>query len=680
VSGAPIVLTDCGGTRAPTIYFSPFTTGTPPGRCPVPRVLHRHVSRSLLAALLIGLLLALPSTPTVHATGNIQYVFSYLDSPGALTDCRDIATGCSLRDALNAAADGDTIQFAHSTAWPITYTLTHGTLVVGHAVTIQGPGADALQISGGGAVGVFVVNSGVTATISGLGIENGRSTIGGGINNQGTLTVTSSTLSGNVATRNGAGISNSGTLTVTGSTLSGNSATSDSVLSSDGGGISNSGTVTVTDSTLTGNFSNDLGGGIFNQVTLTVTGSTLSGNHAFVGGGIANEGTATLTSSTLSGNHGSHFGGGIWSARVLTVTNTTLASNGSQTGGGIANDGTLTLTNATLAGNTATSGGGGISASTSTNTTAQATILANPSGGDCAGVPLTSHDGNVASDTSCAGLTAAHDRTGLDPGLDPAGLRDNSGPTATIALALNSPAIGAGGPCAAGVTTDQRGLPRVGNCDVGAYAYQPVTPTLGDAVTLASGGSVTFHGSGFQTGSQLTIDSTLLIAPASAVSADGTQMTLAAPAHTAGVFSSRLLNPGDHGTTATFTYVPFVTSVTPASGSAAGGGSVTITGAGFVASGTSVTFGNAPATVTNVTAKTVTITTPAHVAGTVDVTVIMNGMSATKPGAYSYVTVTAVPPPQPPGSGTGSPATLPGSRPVGPSVQTGSPNPLPTGR
>ena len=88
----------------------------------------RHSSGFLLLVLLLSVGLPLLSARAVHAAGNIQYVSAYLDSPGALTDCRDIATGCSLRDALNAAADGDTIQFAHSTPYPITYTLdpVHG--------------------------------------------------------------------------------------------------------------------------------------------------------------------------------------------------------------------------------------------------------------------------------------------------------------------------------------------------------------------------------------------------------------------------------------------------------------------------------------------------------------------------------------------------------------------------
>src|SRR5207253_5037645 len=68
------------------------------------------------------------------------------------------------------------------------------------------------------------------------------------------------------------------------------------------------------------------------------------------------------------------------------------------------------------------------------------------------------------------GFTAATDKKGtiaspLNPGLDPKGLRNNGGPTQTIALVLGSLAIDKG--TSAGLTgtftTDQRGLARTGD-------------------------------------------------------------------------------------------------------------------------------------------------------------------------------------------------------------------------
>jgi len=48
-------------------------------------------------------------------------------------------------------------------------------------------------------------------------------------------------------------------------------------------------------------------------------------------------------------------------------------------------------------------------------------------------------------------------------------LSDNGGPTQTIPLQAASPAIGAGQDC---LPTDQRGLPREGTCDLGAFEVQ----------------------------------------------------------------------------------------------------------------------------------------------------------------------------------------------------------------
>ena len=104
-------------------------------------------------------------------------------------------------------------------------------------LTITGPGAGNLAISGNQASRVFVVREGVTATIQGVTIRDGNAADndgGGGILNLGTLTVTNSTVRDNSPGEPaGGGIFNRGTLTVTNSTVSGNSAGD-----AGGGGIS----------------------------------------------------------------------------------------------------------------------------------------------------------------------------------------------------------------------------------------------------------------------------------------------------------------------------------------------------------------------------------------------------------------------------------------------------------
>jgi hypothetical protein len=83
-----------------------------------------------------------------------------------------------------------------------------------------------------------------------------------------------------------------------------------------------------------------------------------------------------------------------------------------------------------------------------------------------------------------------------------------------------------------------------------------------------------------------------------------------------------------------------VVSVSPASGPTGGGTLVTITGSRFTvgAGPFTVAFGTAaPVSATRVDNTTLTATTPAHVAGTVNVTVIAeDGHTATLINAFTY--------------------------------------------
>jgi hypothetical protein len=80
-----------------------------------------------------------------------------------------------------------------------------------------------------------------------------------------------------------------------------------------------------------------------------------------------------------------------------------------------------------------------------------------------------------------------------------------------------------------------------------------------------------------------------------------------------------------------------ITSVSPNSGTADGGTSVTISGTGFQ-SGATVSIGGTNATVSSNTSTALTVSTPAHAAGTVDVVVTNpDGTGATASAAYSYV-------------------------------------------
>lgn len=82
--------------------------------------------------------------------------------------------------------------------------------------------------------------------------------------------------------------------------------------------------------------------------------------------------------------------------------------------------------------------------------------------------------------------------------------------------------------------------------------------------------------------------------------------------------------------------VPTVTGVSPATGSTAGGTSVTLTGTGFIGA-TSVTIGGTAATGLNVlNATTITCTTPAHAAGTASVLVTTPGGTNTANTLFTY--------------------------------------------
>ena len=87
--------------------------------------------------------------------------------------------------------------------------------------------------------------------------------------------------------------------------------------------------------------------------------------------------------------------------------------------------------------------------------------------------------GNLCSDGS-GGLQAGHIM------LDSNGLQDNGGPTLTIGLSPQSPAINGAADCY-GLSIDQRGMPRpVGSaCDIGALEVQR-NETFGSSIPTLS--------------------------------------------------------------------------------------------------------------------------------------------------------------------------------------------------
>src|SRR5262249_30037938 len=118
----------------------------------------------------------------------------------------------SLREAVarsNVHPGADVIVFQEGLTGTIA--LTGGELDLTDDLTINGPGADRLTVSGSNLSRVFQVEPGETVSLSGLTIAGGNagSGNGGGIDNFGALTVSDSVFSGNVATIGG-GRSNEG--------------------------------------------------------------------------------------------------------------------------------------------------------------------------------------------------------------------------------------------------------------------------------------------------------------------------------------------------------------------------------------------------------------------------------------------------------------------------------------
>jgi hypothetical protein len=350
-------------------------------------------------------------------------------------------------------------------------------------------------------------------TISGNRAPNG----GGGVYTSESASLGGTSITGNTAkSGDGGGILSTGPLTLTGVQLG---TTTRPNVAQDGGGLATEApnvaptgccfairtfATTIVRSTVAGNEARDagsgLGGGILNidGTSDELRQTTVTGNSADnAGGGIVNDGaTMTILTSTISGNEsisGSSavFGGGIANTALLTsgptatlnMVNDTVTGNragGGTTagfGGGIENNdpgASVTLTNVTVSGNRAGSSGAGGGIFNDGVAALRGTILAGNTAANAhsnCGLPraLTSNGYNLSSDSTC-GLTGVGDQTAVNPLLGP--LANNGGPTETMALKVNSPAIDAVQFCPP-PKTDQRGVKRQGPCDVGAYERVP---------------------------------------------------------------------------------------------------------------------------------------------------------------------------------------------------------------
>jgi predicted outer membrane repeat protein len=366
-------------------------------------------------------------------SGNDFALDDFAISPGTtpptliVTNTNNSGPG-SLRQAVldaNATATAEHIIFDASFNSPQTITLTTGDIVLagsGNAnVTIIGPGANLLTVSGNNNSRIFSILENSVVNISGMTLTGGN----GGSSGPG----------------NGFG-----------------------------GAVNNQGVLTLSNMIITGNTAGASGGGIYaeDRATLSLSNSTVSGNMATTsGGGIAFDidSTATISRSTISGNTAAMRGGGVHlqpdEDNLIKIESSTISGNMAPTGAGIYREpsGTLTVTlsSTTVANNTATNIGGGVVGTMNAGNTLIGNNTDNGTAPDYSGT-LNSQGYNLLENTAGATVTGdtATNITGVDPNLGP--LANNGGPTFTHALLSGSPALDQGK--SFGTTTDQRGGPR----------------------------------------------------------------------------------------------------------------------------------------------------------------------------------------------------------------------------
>src|SRR5262249_39120490 len=172
--------------------------------------------------------------------------------------------------------------------------------------------------------------------------------------------------------------------------------------------------------------------------------------------------------------------------------------------------------------------------------------------------------------------------------------------------------------------TDSQNGTLTGGFTYTAAAPAPTVSSVSPSSGPGSGGTpVAIAGTGFSAGATVTFGGT---AAANISVTSSTSISATTPAHSAGAVNVVVTNAdGQSGSLpGGFTYTnppPTVSAVSPTSGSVNGGTTVTVTGTGFL-SGATVKFGGIAATGIAVnSSKSITATTPAHGAGTVDVSV-----------------------------------------------------------
>ncbi len=221
--------------------------------------------------------------------------------------------------------------------------------------------------------------------------------------------------------------------------------------------------------------------------TITFDPTVFSSPKTITLGGTQLELKGTTGTTTITGPAGGVTVSGGGASRVFQVDKLVSASISGLTitggeagygyGGGLYNLGPTSLTNCTVSGNSALFGGGGLANGNYFNQGPELSLINCTVSGNTGGGLSTYFGVTTATNTIIAGndfdLSGALDPAstnnliGGDPMLAPLGLYGGTGET--MALLPGSPAIDAGTGGQGIPLTDQRGMPRVGAVDIGAF-------------------------------------------------------------------------------------------------------------------------------------------------------------------------------------------------------------------
>ena len=435
---------------------------------------------TLWLILLLALTLNIGSATDVYGAttitvNTVEYELNN-DADCSLYEALEAANSDAARDACPAGNGADTINFSVTGIISIFDPLPY----IAQDLTIIGPGAAQLAITGNDVIEIFEIETGVSVNLSMLTIADGYSGRGSAIYKLGQLTLIDCVVDSSRTVLSGAILNSSGSfMSIDRCTILNNRAPTG------GGAILNEGVLNIYNSTFSGNIADSAGGGaILNKSVLTIYKSIFRNNSAVGdGGAIYNEGRVTASESTFEGNSASDEGGVMYLASgALNSMSNTFADNSAAEGGAIYVVGaavdSVYLTNSTFARNQASYRGGALidpedsssyvspiiiknstfvdNVATSTYTyransifsyvgpTLYNTIISSSAPGDNCHRFGDVVDGghNLEAGDSCSFSAANGSLVNTDPQVKP--LANNGGATQTYALKASSPAVDAG--------------------------------------------------------------------------------------------------------------------------------------------------------------------------------------------------------------------------------------------